>query len=57
MSDRQNIAAWLPGVGSKLELGPGPMPEPGNDELLIQVGEDQEDAILATRLTNFISLD
>jgi hypothetical protein len=55
MSDRQNIAAWLPGVGSKLELGPAPMPEPGNDELLIQVGDDQEDTILA--LTNFISLD
>jgi hypothetical protein len=39
MSDRQNIAAWLPGVGAKLELGSAPMPEPGKDELLIQVGK------------------
>jgi hypothetical protein len=39
MSDRQNIAAWLPGVGAKLELGSAPMPEPGKDEILIQVGD------------------
>ena len=36
-----NFAAWLPRVGAKLELGPAPMPEPGRDELLIQVGDDK----------------
>ncbi|GIK05517.1 hypothetical protein Aspvir_009630 [Aspergillus viridinutans] len=36
MPDKQNVAAWLPRVGAKLELGPAPMPEPGDDELLIQ---------------------
>jgi hypothetical protein len=41
MPDRQNIAAWLPRVGAKLEIGPAPMPEPGDDELLIQVGDDK----------------
>jgi hypothetical protein len=40
MPDKQNVAAWLPRVGAKLELGPAPMPEPGDDELLIQVGDD-----------------
>ena len=54
MSDRQNIAAWLPGVGAKLELGPAPMSEPGKDELLIQVGDNQKHANLATRLNNSI---
>ncbi|KAG2001654.1 hypothetical protein GB937_009996 [Aspergillus fischeri] len=36
MPDKQNIAAWLSRVGAKLELGPAPIPEHGNDELLIQ---------------------
>ncbi|KAF7596098.1 hypothetical protein BBP40_003360 [Aspergillus hancockii] len=36
LPDKQNVAAWLPRVGAKLEVGPAPMPEPGEDELLIQ---------------------
>ncbi|RHZ70226.1 hypothetical protein CDV55_108336 [Aspergillus turcosus] len=36
MPDKQNVAAWLPRVGAKLEIGPAPMPEPDHDELLIQ---------------------
>ncbi|GAM40290.1 alcohol dehydrogenase [Talaromyces pinophilus] len=36
MSEMHNIAAWLPAVGAKLELRPAPIPEPGQDELLIQ---------------------
>jgi hypothetical protein len=39
MSEMHNIAAWLPAVGAKLELRPAPIPEPGQDELLIQVGD------------------
>ncbi|KAJ6049603.1 hypothetical protein N7499_011809 [Penicillium canescens] len=36
MTDGQNIAAWLPAVGAKLEVRPASTPEPGHDELLIQ---------------------
>ncbi|GES61338.1 alcohol dehydrogenase [Aspergillus terreus] len=36
MTDRQNIAAWLPAVGAKLELHPALTPSPGQDELLIR---------------------
>ncbi|GKZ63268.1 hypothetical protein AnigIFM60653_001563 [Aspergillus niger] len=36
MTDRQNIAAWLPAVGAKLEVRPASTPEPGHDELLIR---------------------
>lgn len=41
MPNKQNVAAWLPRVGAKLEIGPAPMPEPGHGELLIQVGDDK----------------
>ncbi|KAF4343976.1 alcohol dehydrogenase [Fusarium beomiforme] len=33
----QNTAAWLPGVGKQLELGPSETPAPGDGELLIEV--------------------
>jgi NADPH:quinone reductase-like Zn-dependent oxidoreductase len=36
MTDQQNIAAWLPAVGAKLEVRPASTPEPGHGELLIQ---------------------
>jgi hypothetical protein len=39
MSETQNIAAWLPAVGAKLEVRPAPISEPGKDELLIQVSD------------------
>ena len=37
MTEQQNIAAWLPGVGKSVEVGPAHIPEPGQDELLIEV--------------------
>ncbi|KAL5041224.1 hypothetical protein BDW71DRAFT_213235 [Aspergillus fruticulosus] len=36
MTDGQNIAAWLPAVGAKLEVRPASTPEPGHGELLVQ---------------------
>jgi hypothetical protein len=36
---KQNVAAWLPGVGMQIEVGPAAIPEPGPDELLIEVSE------------------
>jgi hypothetical protein len=37
MAEYQNKAAWLPGVGKQLEIGPADVPEPGPEELLIEV--------------------
>jgi hypothetical protein len=37
MTEYQNIAAWLPGVGKQVEIGPADIPEPGPEELLIEV--------------------
>lgn len=37
MMAHQNIAAWLPGVGKQIEIGPVDVPEPGPGELLIEV--------------------
>lgn len=38
MAAYQNIAAWLPGVGEQVEIGPANTPDPGPGELLIEVG-------------------
>jgi hypothetical protein len=35
-----NIAAWLPGVKNKIEVGPADTPEPSPGELLIEVSKD-----------------
>lgn len=37
MAEYQNKAAWLPGVGKQIEIGPANTPEPGPGELLIEV--------------------
>ena len=37
MAEYQNKAAWLPGVGKQVEIGPADVPEPGPEELLIEV--------------------
>lgn len=37
MAEFQNKAAWLPGVGKQVEIGPADTPEPGPGELLIEV--------------------
>ncbi|WQF90192.1 Putative GroES-like superfamily, alcohol dehydrogenase-like, trans-enoyl reductase [Colletotrichum destructivum] len=37
MATHQNIAAWLPGVGKQVEIGPADIPDPGPGELLIKV--------------------
>ncbi|KAH7400099.1 chaperonin 10-like protein [Cadophora sp. MPI-SDFR-AT-0126] len=37
MAEYQNKAAWLPGVGKQVEIGPADIPEPGPGELLIEV--------------------
>jgi hypothetical protein len=37
MAEYQNEAAWLPGVGKQIEIGPADTPEPGPEELLIEV--------------------
>ncbi|KAK4112879.1 GroES-like protein [Canariomyces notabilis] len=37
MTSPQNIAAWLPGVGKQLEVGPADTPVPDNNELLVEV--------------------
>jgi NADPH:quinone reductase-like Zn-dependent oxidoreductase len=37
MSAPENQAAWLLGVGKAIEIGPAPLPTPGNGELLIKV--------------------
>jgi len=37
MAEYQNKAAWLPGVGKQVEIGPADIPEPGPEELLIEV--------------------
>ncbi|KAK4895544.1 hypothetical protein LTR27_006327 [Elasticomyces elasticus] len=37
MATYQNMAAWLPGVGKQVEVGPADTPEPGPGELLIEV--------------------
>ena len=50
MSEIHNIAAWLPAVGAKLELRPAQVSEPGQDELLIQVGGVKIYMTPATRL-------
>lgn len=39
MAPKQNIAAWLPGVGQEVVIGPADIPSPSNDELLIEVGK------------------
>lgn len=39
MAQKQNIAAWLPGVGQEVAIGPADIPSPSNDELLIEVGK------------------
>ncbi|KAK3311658.1 chaperonin 10-like protein [Chaetomium strumarium] len=37
MTSTQNTAAWLPGVGKELEVGPADTPVPDNNELLVEV--------------------
>ncbi|KAI4681710.1 uncharacterized protein J4E84_007305 [Alternaria hordeiaustralica] len=37
MAGYQNKAAWLPGVGKPVDVGPADIPEPGPEELLIEV--------------------
>ncbi|KAH7076312.1 chaperonin 10-like protein [Paraphoma chrysanthemicola] len=37
MAEYQNKAAWLPGEGKQVEVGPADMPEPGPGELLVEV--------------------
>ncbi|KAH7063940.1 putative alcohol dehydrogenase [Paraphoma chrysanthemicola] len=37
MAEYQNEAAWLPGEGQQVEIGPADIPEPGTGELLIEV--------------------
>lgn len=44
MAAYQNIAAWLPGVGKQVEIGPADIPEPGPGELLIEVWNMNKEA-------------
>jgi hypothetical protein len=39
MSSLQNTAAWLPGIGKRLEVGPSEIPVPNGNELLIEVSK------------------
>lgn len=44
MAAYQNIAAWLPGVGEQVEIGPANTPDPGPGELLIEVRNVNKEA-------------
>jgi hypothetical protein len=44
MTEYQNKAAWLPGVGKQIEIGPADIPEPGPRELLIEVRNVNKEA-------------
>jgi hypothetical protein len=39
MSSIHNTAAWLPGVGKRLDVSPSEIPVPGENELLIEVSQ------------------
>ena len=47
MAEYQNKAAWLPGVGKQIEIGPADTPEPGSEELLIEVSKEDASFVLA----------
>jgi hypothetical protein len=55
MAEYQNKAAWLPGVGKQVEIGPADTPEPGPGELLIEVRNVNKEVNLCFLTTDIMT--